>query len=127
MGESRKYDISVTVTPQFVPDQSDEAANRFVFAYHVNIVNTGSIAARLLSRHWVISEEDGKEQEVRGQGVVGEQPNLQPGEGFDYVSGVAIGSPVGTMRGSYQFIADDGTAFDAEIDEFVLSVPRVLH
>jgi ApaG protein len=75
----------------------------------------------------VISEEDGKEQEVRGQGVVGEQPTLQPGEGFDYVSGVAINSPVGTMRGSYQFIADDGTTFDAEIDQFVLSVPRILH
>lgn len=127
MGETRKYDITVTVQPRYVAEQSDESANRFVFAYHVTMVNTGSVAAKLLSRHWLINDSDGQEQEVRGQGVIGEQPYLKPGEGFEYVSGVAIASPVGTMRGSYQFIADDGTTFDAVIDQFVLSVPRVLH
>jgi ApaG protein len=127
MGEHSKYDITVTVKPQYVPDQSDEAANRFVFTYHVNIENTGSVTARLLSRHWIISEGDGKDQEVRGQGVIGEQPLLRPGETFEYVSGVALASQVGTMRGSYQFMAEDGTAFDADIAQFVLSVPRILH
>ncbi|MBV8659512.1 MAG: Co2+/Mg2+ efflux protein ApaG [Burkholderiales bacterium] len=122
-----KYDVSVTVLPQYLPEQSDEAAGRFVFAYHVTIVNTGSITAQLLNRHWIISEGDGREQEVRGQGVIGEQPTLSPGEGFEYVSGVALSSPVGTMRGSYQFVAADGTSFDAPINEFVLSVPRTLH
>jgi len=127
MGELTKYDVSVTVMPQYLPDQSDEAAGRFVFAYHVTIVNTGSVTAQLLNRHWIISEGGGKEQEVKGQGVIGEQPTLSPGEGFEYVSGVALSSPVGTMRGSYQFMAEDGTSFDAPIDEFVLSVPRTLH
>jgi ApaG protein len=127
MAETRKYDITVTVQPRYVPEQSDEAANRFVFAYHVTIINTGSVAAKLLNRHWRISDSDGQEQEVRGQGVIGEQPHLKPGEGFEYFSGVAIASPVGTMRGSYQFIADDGATFEAAIDQFILSVPRVLH
>ena len=127
MGELSKYDVSVTVLPQYLPEQSDETAGRFVFAYHVTIVNTGSVTAQLLNRHWIISEGDGREQEVRGQGVIGEQPTLNPGEGFEYVSGVALSSPVGTMRGSYQFVAADGTSFDAPIDEFVLSVPRTLH
>ncbi|WP_269533283.1 Co2+/Mg2+ efflux protein ApaG [Chitinimonas sp. BJYL2] len=127
MGESRKHHITVTVQTRFVPDQSDEADSRFVFAYEVTIVNTGTERAQLQTRHWIITEADGKVQEVRGQGVVGEQPRLAPGEGFQYTSGVAISSPVGTMRGSYQFVADDGTRFDAPIDEFVLSVPRVLH
>lgn len=127
MADTRKYDITVTVQPQYVPDQSDEAASRYVFAYRVTMINTGSVGAKLLTRHWIINDSDGQEQEVRGQGVVGEQPQLKPGEAFEYMSGVAIASPVGTMRGTYQFIADDGSTFDAEIDQFVLSVPRVLH
>ncbi|SFZ79346.1 Co2+/Mg2+ efflux protein ApaG [Chitinimonas taiwanensis] len=127
MGESRKYEISVSVSSRFLPEQSDEAAARFVFAYHVTMVNTGTEAAQLLTRHWLITEADGKVQEVRGQGVVGEQPTLKPGEAFEYTSGVALGSPVGTMRGSYHFVADNGLPFDAEVAQFVLSVPRVLH
>ncbi|GAB3266985.1 Co(2+)/Mg(2+) efflux protein ApaG [Chitinimonas naiadis] len=127
MGESRKYDITVTVQPQYLADQSDEAASRYVFAYHVSIINTGTEPAQLLTRHWIINEAGGKTQEVRGQGVVGEQPRLQPGESFEYHSGVALSSPVGTMRGSYHFVAEDGSPFDATISEFVLSVPRVLH
>ncbi|MDN3576084.1 Co2+/Mg2+ efflux protein ApaG [Chitinimonas viridis] len=127
MGESRKYDITVTVQTQFLADQSDEDANRHVFAYHISIVNTGTVAAQLLTRHWVITEADGKVQEVRGQGVVGEQPSLQPGQAYGYTSGVALSSPVGTMHGSYQFRAEDGECFDAVVDQFVLSVPRVLH
>lgn len=127
MGESRKYDITVTVQPQYLEDQSDEAAGRYVFAYHIGILNSGSVPAQLLSRHWIITEAAGSVQEVRGQGVVGEQPQLKPGDSFAYTSGVALSTPVGTMRGSYQFMADDGTAFEAEIAEFVLSVPRVLH
>ncbi|WP_374348396.1 Co2+/Mg2+ efflux protein ApaG [Chitinimonas sp.] len=127
MGEIRKYDITVTVQPQYIADQSDEAAGRYVFAYRVTIVNTGSVGAKLLSRHWVIDDQVGDKQEVRGQGVIGEQPALAPGQAFEYVSGVAIAAPVGTMHGSYQFVADDGTTFDAPIAPFVLSIPRVLH
>lgn len=127
MGEARKYDITVSVQTHYVPEQSDESAGRYVFAYHISIHNSGSVAAQLLSRHWAITEADGKVQEVRGQGVIGEQPTLQPGESFAYTSGVALNSPVGTMKGSYQFRADDGQHFDAAIAEFLLSVPRVLH
>ncbi|PHV13135.1 Co2+/Mg2+ efflux protein ApaG [Chitinimonas sp. BJB300] len=127
MGESRKYDITVTVRTQYLPEQSDETAARFVFAYHITIVNTGTETAQLLTRHWLITEADGKVQEVRGQGVVGEQPTLKPNEAFEYTSGVALGSPVGTMHGSYHFLAANGYSFDAEVEQFVLSVPRILH
>jgi len=127
MAESKSYAMTITVQPQYLPDQSDETAQRFVFAYHVTIVNTGNVAAQLLSRHWVITDADNKVQEVHGDGVVGEQPHLLPGEGFQYVSGTALASPVGTMRGSYQFLAEDGESFEAPIQTFVLSVPRTLH
>jgi ApaG protein len=122
-----KYEITVKSQTQFVPDQSDEASNRFVFAYTITIRNTGSIAAQLISRHWIISDSNSQVQEVRGLGVVGAQPLLKPDESFEYTSGTAIATPVGTMRGSYQMVAEDGTAFDAPIPEFTLSVPRVLH
>jgi ApaG protein len=127
MADRNKYDIQVRVMPQYLPEQSDESGGRYVFAYHVTITNMGTISAQLLSRHWIITEAEGAVQEVRGQGVVGEQPRLQPGEAFEYVSGTALTSPVGTMRGSYQFIAEDGRTFEADIPEFVLAVPRVLH
>lgn len=127
MAETKNYAMTVTVQPQYLPEQSDEAAQRYVFAYHVTIVNTGNVAAQLLSRHWVIKDGDNKVQEVRGDGVVGEQPNLMPGEGFQYVSGTSLASPVGTMHGSYHFLAEDGESFDAPIQTFVLSVPRTLH
>ena len=98
-----------------------------VLEYTVTITNTGTVAARLVSRHWIITDSDSRVQEVRGMGVVGEQPTLQPQESFEYTSGTAIATPVGTMRGTYQMIAEDGTSFDALIPEFTLSVPRVLH
>ncbi|HYD58636.1 MAG TPA: Co2+/Mg2+ efflux protein ApaG [Burkholderiales bacterium] len=119
--------IRVSAAVQFLPDQSDEAASRYVFAYTINIVNGGSIAAQLISRHWIITDAQGLVQEVRGLGVVGSQPLLQPGESFEYTSGAAIATPVGTMRGSYQMLGSDGTRFEAPIPEFTLSVPRVLH
>lgn len=127
MSENGKYHMQVTVHPQYLPEQSNESEQHYVFAYHVTIVNAGTMAAQLLTRHWVIVDADNAIQEVRGEGVVGEKPHLQPGEGFEYVSGTALRSPVGTMRGSYQFVADDGQHFDAPIDTFVLSVPRILH
>ncbi len=127
MAESKKYEITVNVSTQFLPDQSDQAAGRYVFAYTVDIRNTGTVAAQLISRHWVITDAEASVQEVRGLGVVGHQPLLQPGQNFEYTSGCALTTPVGTMKGSYQMTAEDGTSFEATIAEFVLSVPRVLH
>jgi ApaG protein len=122
-----KHDIEVSVRTQYLPDQSDESASRWVFAYTVTLKNRGSVAAQLISRHWIITDAQQQVQEVRGLGVVGEQPLLAPGEAYEYTSGTALATPVGTMRGSYQMVAEDGTKFDAPIPEFALSVPRVLH
>lgn len=127
MADSKRYEITVTSKTQFVPDQSDEANARFVFTYTINIRNTGTIAAQLISRHWIIANANGEKQEVRGLGVVGAQPLIQPGEAFEYTSGTAIATSVGTMRGSYQMVAEDGTQFEAQIPEFTLAAPRVLH
>lgn len=127
MAESTKYEISVNPVVEYLPDQSDEAAERYVFAYTITITNTGTVPAQLISRHWVITDSDNKVQEVKGLGVVGEQPLIKPGESYEYTSGSAINTPVGTMKGSYQMVAEDGVKFDATIPEFVLSVPRVLH
>ncbi len=127
MAEGKKYHIQVTVHTAYVPEQSDPAADRYVFAYTISIANQGTEAAQLISRHWVITDSEQQTQEVRGLGVVGEQPLLRPGEAFEYTSGTAIATPVGTMRGSYQMVAEDGQKFDAEIPEFTLSMPRVLH
>ena len=127
MAESRKFQITVTARATFIPDQSDEDAGRYVFSYTINIANTGQVAAQLISRHWLISDASDHVQEVRGLGVVGEQPFLRPGESFEYTSGTAISTPVGAMRGTYQMVAEDGSQFDAEIPEFILSMPRVLH
>ena len=124
---STKYDITVTTKTQYLADQSDEAAGKFVFAYTITIKNTGTAPAQLISRHWIITDSNGKVQEVKGLGVVGEQPLLAPGEGYEYTSGASIATPVGTMRGTYQMVAEDGTRFDATIPEFTLSIPRVLH
>ena len=123
----KKYEASVSTQTQYLPDQSDDAANRYVFAYTISIRNTGNVTAQLISRHWIITDGRNQVQEVRGLGVVGAQPLLKPGESFEYTSGTAIATPVGTMRGSYQMVAEDGTQFDAPIPEFTLSVPRVLH
>ncbi len=127
MSARDKYRISVTPRATFVPEQSDEAAGRYVFSYTITITNTGEVAAQLISRHWIITDANRAIQEVRGLGVVGEQPLLKPGDSFEYTSGTVIATPVGTMRGTYQMVAEDGHQFDAEIPEFILSMPRVLH
>jgi ApaG protein len=123
----KPHDIRVDVTTEYLPDQSEPAAARYVFAYTITITNNGSVPAQLISRHWIIADADGKVQEVRGLGVVGRQPLLKPGEHFEYTSGSALATPVGTMKGSYQMVAEDGTQFEAPIPEFVLSMPRTLH
>ena len=127
MAQQKQYEVGVTAATQYLADQSDEAANRYVFAYTITIKNEGSVAAQLISRHWIITDAQGLVQEVRGLGVVGAQPLLKPGESFEYTSGTSIATPVGTMRGTYQMLAADGSRFEAAIPEFTLSVPRVLH
>jgi len=127
MAESRKHEIGVSVQTQYLADQSEPENARYVFAYTVTIRNTGTIAAQLISRHWIITDADSHVQEVRGLGVVGHQPLLKPGEHFEYTSGCALTTPVGTMRGTYQMVAEDGTPFQATIAEFTLAIPRVLH
>ena len=122
-----KYEFSVSVRPQFVPEHSNPEEEKFLFAYTVTIRNTGDVAAQLISRHWFITDANNKVEEVQGLGVVGEQPLLRPGEAFEYTSGCPIATPVGSMRGSYQCVAEDGTRFEAPIPEFVLSMPRTLH
>jgi ApaG protein len=127
MAQERRHEISVSATTQYLQDQSDESAERYVFSYTITIRNTGGVAAQLISRHWIITDAQGQVQEVRGLGVVGAQPVLRPGESHQYTSGTALATSVGTMRGSYQMVAEDGTRFEAPIPEFTLSVPRVLH
>jgi ApaG protein len=127
MPEAKKYDIKVTAQSFFLPDQSDEENDQYVFAYTVRIENIGRAPAKLLSRHWIITDADNQVQEVRGMGVIGEQPVLKPGDHFEYTSGSSINTIVGTMRGTYQMVGEDGTKFEALIPEFTLSVPRTLH
>jgi ApaG protein len=122
-----KYHITVAPRATHIPEQSDAEAGRYAFSYTITITNTGAVSAQLLSRHWIITDSNNLVQEVKGQGVVGAQPKLKPGESFEYSSGSLLATPVGTMRGSYQMLAEDGTRFDAAIPEFTLSVPRVLH
>ena len=127
MAESKKYQIAVTTEPQFIAEQSDPAVERYVFAYTITIENVGTVPAQLISRHWIITDGNSRVQEVRGLGVVGQQPLLNPGETFEYTIGCQLDTPVGTMRGTFQMTADDGTQFEAVIAEFTLSIPRVLH
>ncbi|MCE1238763.1 MAG: Co2+/Mg2+ efflux protein ApaG [Azonexaceae bacterium] len=127
MTDPDKYRIEIIPVPRFIPEQSDPDNDRYVFAYTITIRNRGSVAAQLVSRHWIITDGKHRVQEVRGLGVVGQQPLLRPGESYEYTSGSALDTPVGTMKGSYQMVAEDGTHFDAEIPEFVLAIPRVLH
>ena len=119
--------ISIAAQPEYLPEESDPAQNRYAFAYHISIRNTGQIAAQLIARHWLITDANNAVQEVRGLGVIGYQPLLQPGESFEYSSGCILETPVGTMQGSYQMMTVDGQPFDAPIAEFVLTIPRVLH
>ncbi|MCC6917047.1 Co2+/Mg2+ efflux protein ApaG [Nitrosomonas sp.] len=127
MENEQKYSIKVEVHTTYLPDQSDSEAERHVFAYTITVSNTGSVAAQLVSRHWIITDGDGDIREVRGLGVVGEQPLLKPGGTYEYTSGTVISAHAGLMKGSYQMVAEDGFHFSAEIPEFILSVPRVLH
>ena len=127
MEKNDPHGFKIRTQVNYLPDQSDESGNRFVFSYTINITNLGSDTAKLISRHWIITDANHHVQEVRGQGVVGEQPSLRPSQSFEYTSGTVLATQVGTMRGSYQMQAEDGTEFDIEIPQFVLSVPRVLH
>lgn len=127
MNTKKAHDIAVSVESHFIDEQSKPQDNRFVFAYTITIQNRGSVSARLISRHWIITDANGDVREVRGDGVVGEQPSLRPGEGYEYTSGAVLETAVGTMHGSYQMLAEDGTHFDATIPSFVLSIPRTLH
>ena len=126
-GDQLYGDIEVDIETLYIEGESDPDKKRFVFAYTVTIRNVGETAAKLLTRHWVISDANGKVQEVQGDGVVGEQPHLKPGEGFQYTSGTMLETSMGTMGGSYMLITDDGEKFKAPIDDFLLTTPRTLH
>jgi ApaG protein len=125
--ENNECDIRINVATNYVDDQSEPDADRYVFAYTITISNDGDVAAKLMSRHWVITDANGKVQEVSGDGVVGEQPYLEPGERFRYSSGAVIETPVGAMQGLYRMVGADGTGFDAPIAPFTLAVPGLLH
>ena len=127
MSEIKQYDIRVNVKTEYLPSESDEDNSRFVFAYTIEVENHGSEPAKLLSRHWIITDAENRVQEVKGKGVIGEQPYLKQGESFSYTSGTMIETPVGSMQGTYQMTSDDGHTFDAEIKPFTLAVPGILH
>jgi len=120
-------DIRIQVATRYIDDQSDPDINRYVFAYTITISNSGDVAARLISRHWIITDVNGKVQEVNGDGVVGEQPHLNPGEVFRYTSGAVLETPLGAMQGLYRMEADNGIGFDAPIEPFTLVVPGLLN
>ncbi len=120
-------EIRIQVATSYVDDQSEPDSDRYVFAYTITISNHGDVAARLLSRHWIITDANGKGQEVSGDGVVGEQPHLKPGEQYRYSSGAVLETPVGAMQGLYRMEADNGVNFDAPIAPFTLAVPGILH
>lgn len=121
------YAIGIDVATHYLDEESSPEDGRYVFAYTIRIHNHGSLPARLVSRHWTVTDAEGRVEEVHGEGVVGEQPWLRPGDGFEYSSGVVLPTSVGTMEGSYDWVADDGTRFKAEIPAFTLSTPRTLH
>lgn len=123
----KPYEMTVQVQCQYMPDQSDPAQQQYFFAYTVRITNSGQNPAQLVSRHWVITDGNNESQDVRGLGVVGQQPLLAPGETFEYTSGCPLPTPVGSMRGTYLCVGDDGQPFETPIPEFVLAMPRTLH
>lgn len=122
-----EHEITINVSPEYLKDKSNPEQNQYVFAYTVLMENTGLVPARLLTRHWIITDGEGKTQEVRGPGVIGEHPHLQPGERFEYTSGTVLPTPFGTMMGSYQMRDDNGELFDAIIPAFTLSAEVVFH
>lgn len=126
MSDSR-YKIDVSVVTRYLPEQSQPEQSRFAFAYTVTVSNNGELPAKLLSRHWVITDGDGRVQEVRGAGVIGQQPLIAPGASHTYGSGTVMATRVGIMQGSYQMLAEDGKRFDAPIEPFRLAVPGSLH
>jgi len=127
MQDSSLYRVHVAVQVRYLPDQSDEADNRYVFAYTITVTNQGEHPVQLLSRHWIITDANRHMQEVKGKGVVGEQPVIKPGQGFEYTSGTVLATQVGTMSGSYRMQVVEGGEFDVAVPQFVLSVPRTLH
>ena len=124
---SNPYEIDIEVETSYMADHSEPEKDRYVFAYTITLVNRGSTSAKLLTRRWIITDADNRIEEVEGEGVVGEQPTLKPGEGFRYTSGTVVETPVATMHGTYKMLAEDASTFDTDIPQFVLSAPRVLH
>lgn len=127
MTDTPDHAFAIDIATSYLDEQSEPDENRYVFAYTIQIRNTGRVPAQLLGRHWVITDADGTVEEVTGEGVVGEQPWLRPGEAFQYTSGAVLKTGLGTMQGRYDMLADDGTRFDAPIPAFTLSMPRTLH
>ncbi|HEC28829.1 MAG TPA: Co2+/Mg2+ efflux protein ApaG [Gammaproteobacteria bacterium] len=127
MSDKQICQMTIDVETAYIDEQSDPDNNRYVFSYTITIRNTGDVAAKLMTRHWIITDANNFTQEVKGDGVVGEQPHLKPGEGFQYTSGTVLDTPIGSMRGSYQMLTSDDTYFDAEIPTFTLSKPNALH
>ena len=127
MAESKKYAFQVSVETAYLQDQSNPDDNQYAFAYTVTIINVGTVAAQLISRHWIITDANNHVQEVKGLGVVGAQPLLKPNQQYEYTSGTLLATPIGSMRGTYQIVAEDGTMFDAIIESFTLAVPKMLN
>jgi ApaG protein len=127
MASARKYAIRIASSSRYVPEQSNPDNGVYAFAYTVTITNDGDVPSQLISRHWFIEDGNGRVKEVKGLGVVGHQPLLRPGQTFEYTSGSQIDTPFGRMHGTFFFVAEDGTRFEAPIEEFGLSMPRVLH
>jgi ApaG protein len=121
------YRLAIAIKTRHIPEQSDPAEGRYVFSYTITITNTGDVPTQVISRHWIITDADAHVEEVKGLGVVGHQPLLAPGQSFEYTSGTALATATGSMRGSYFAVAEDGTRFEAPIDEFALAMPRSLH
>lgn len=127
MSEKQNYNTEIDIETRYITEQSEPDKERFVFSYTITIRNKGETPTRLLRRHWIITDGNGNVQEVEGEGVVGEQPYLKPGEGFRYTSGTILPTPLGSMHGSYKMITDDGHEFEAPIPTFTLSIPNALH
>ena len=121
------YKIDISVKTEYIEYQSVPSEDRFVFSYSVNIMNAGKIPAKLISRHWIITDANGKIEEVKGLGVIGEQPRLLKNESFEYTSGTILNTPIGTMHGKYFMIADNGYEFDATIPLFSLNIPKIIN